>query len=95
MTLEETIEHLETTAEPLVVNDCQGCAVDYHQIAEWLKELKDYRDRIPSYEAGYNDAKREIALSGENERAYARGFEDAIEYCKNRLNDFVNAWGRG
>ena len=28
-----------------------------------------------SYERGYNDAKREIALSGEYERAYQRGFE--------------------
>lgn len=34
-------------------------------------------ERIPSYEAGYNDAKREIALSGEYERAYERGKADA------------------
>lgn len=52
-------------------------AFEYRQLAEWLKELKDYRERIPSYEAGYNDAKREIALNGEYERAYERGKADA------------------
>ena len=31
------------------------------------------------YAKGYNDAKREIALSGEYERAYQRGKADAIE----------------
>jgi len=43
MTLDETIEHFEGIAERLVVTDCQECAVDYHQIAEWLKELKESR----------------------------------------------------
>jgi hypothetical protein len=53
-------------------------AKECRQLAEWLKELKDYRVRMPSYEAGYNDAKREIALSGEYERAYQRGQEDVL-----------------
>ena len=55
---------------------CKECAEEHRQLAEWLKELKDYKERIPSYEAGYNDAKREIALSGEYERAYERGKQD-------------------
>lgn len=38
-----------------------------------------------SYEQGFNDAKREIALSGEYERAYRRGFCDALNDCTNRL----------
>jgi len=42
-----------------------------------IQEVKVYEERIPSYEAGYNDAKREIALSGEYERAYERGKADA------------------
>jgi len=58
-------------------NECKECASEHRQLAEWLKELKDYRERIPSYEAGYNDAKREIALSGEYQRAYERGKKDA------------------
>ncbi len=57
--------------------DCKECAAEHRQLAEWLKELKDYKERIPSYEAGYNDAKREIALSGEYQRAYERGKKDA------------------
>lgn len=31
-----------------------------------------------AYARGYNDAKKEIALSGEYERAYRRGWHDAI-----------------
>ena len=38
---------------------------------------------MPSYEAGYNDAKREIALSGEYKRAYDRGYEQA---CKDKID---------
>ena len=56
---------------------CEEYADVIRQFAKWLKELKDYRERIPSYEAGYNDAKIEIALSGEYERAYERGKQDA------------------
>ena len=39
------------------------------------------------YARGYNDAKREIALSGEYERAYQRGKEDAQQWipCSERL----------
>lgn len=51
--------------------------LEFRQLAEWLSELKVYRERIPSYETGYNDAKREIALSGEYEKAYERGKADA------------------
>ena len=58
-------------------------AEERRQLADWLKELKAYREREPSYEAGYNDAKREIALSGEYKRAYDRGYEQA---CKGKID---------
>ena len=45
------------------------CSWYPHDGCEWLKT-----DR---YNAGYNAAKREIALSGEYERAYERGKADA------------------
>ena len=91
MTLDEAIIHAEEVAdskERQVINgdwekgsmtecNCIECAEEHRQLAEWLRELKDYRERMPSYEAGYNDAKREIALSGEYERAYERGKSDA------------------
>jgi len=93
MTLDEAIKHAEEVAEEkeneaqdleyskldwkYEANQCSKCSEEHRQLAEWLKELKDYRERIPSYEAGYNDAKREIALSGEYQRAYERGKKDA------------------
>lgn len=93
MTLDEAIKHAEEVADVCEFEAskydmtdayenhvaCQEgkCAEEHRQLAEWLKELKDYRERIPSYEAGYNDAKIEIALSGEYERAYERGKSDA------------------
>lgn len=93
MTLEEAIKHAEEVAEEkeneaqdleyskldwkYEANQCSKCSEEHRQLAKWLKELKNYRERIPSYEAGYNDAKREIALSGEYERCYERGKADA------------------
>lgn len=97
MTLDEAIKHAEEVAEENEKNaksinniykkSCLECAKEHRQLAEWLKELKDYRERIPSYEAGYNDAKREIALSDEYARAYTRGFEKVMEYCTNKLDE--------
>lgn len=77
MTIDEVIERYTNNAEyERTHGNLQGC-LEFKQLAEWLKELKDYRERIPSYEAGYNDAKKEIALSGEYERVYERGKSDA------------------
>ena len=77
MTLDETIEYAEQMVEIGETYEVSTGVEEYRQLVAWLKELKDYRERIPSYEAGYNDAKREIALSGEYERCYERGKADA------------------
>ena len=77
LTLEEEIMKLDLIASDAFEG---GNANEFRQLAEWLKELKAYKERMPSYEAGYNDAKKEIALSGEYERAYQRGYDDG--YCK-------------
>lgn len=57
-------------------NDCIHC-----EMCSWYPvegcEFKD-NDHV-QYVRGYNDAKREIALSGEYERAYQRGKEDALK----------------
>ena len=77
MTLDEAISMYANNAEyERIPGSLQGC-LDLRQLAAWLSELKAYKERIPSYEEGYNDAKREIALSGEYERAYERGKDDA------------------
>ena len=98
MTLDEAIKHAEeVSGEQLMragkctgddslcdkYSNCMKCAEEHRQLAEWLRELKAYRERVPSYEAGYNDAKREIALSGEYKRAYDRGYEQA---CKDKID---------
>ena len=54
------------------IRDCISVE-GYWAILERLKKLPS----VTSYETGYNDAKREIALSGEYERAYERGKSDA------------------
>ena len=36
--------------------NCEKCAEEHHQLAEWLKELKKYRDYIPKIEKKYHDA---------------------------------------
>ena len=42
MTLDEAIRHADEVA-----NRCTGeCAADHHQLAEWLRELKQYRERF-------------------------------------------------
>ena len=44
-----------------------------------LKMIADEGGLEAVYGRGYNDAKREIALSGEYERAYNRGKDDALK----------------
>ena len=59
MTLDEAIKHCEEKAKELRVKatrtarakepfykyaECYECAKEHEQLAEWLKELKDYRD---------------------------------------------------
>ena len=31
-----------------LIEKCEKCAEEHHQLAEWLKELKMYREMIPS-----------------------------------------------
>lgn len=56
---------------------CSDCI--HTEMCSWYPyEDCEWRDTFPEqYARGYNDAKREIALSGEYERAYQRGKEDA------------------
>lgn len=53
MTIEEAIKHCEEVAEKycekveegLTADDfCDSCASEHRQLAEWLRELKDYKD---------------------------------------------------
>ena len=48
MTLEEAIKHAEEKAEEfdkdIECDECTKCADEHRQLAEWLRELKEYRD---------------------------------------------------
>ena len=62
MTIDEAIIHCEEVAESkekqvkngdwekdsLTERNCIKCADEHRQLAEWLKELKMYREMIPS-----------------------------------------------
>lgn len=56
MTIDEAIRHAEEVAEgyekikrikAVTLEECK-CAEEHRQLAEWLKELKMYREMIPS-----------------------------------------------
>lgn len=43
MTLEEAIKHAEFTVGAL---GCNECGKEHEQLAEWLKELKEYKKQV-------------------------------------------------
>ena len=53
MTIDEAIKHCEEKAEQLEgyaepyrsMGNCEKCAEEHRQLAEWLKELKAYREQ--------------------------------------------------
>lgn len=46
MTLDEAIIHCEeAVAEMRKKGGCDGCADEHQQLADWLKELKEFRER--------------------------------------------------
>lgn len=47
MTLDEAIKHCEEVADGFTEQGkCEECAAEHRQLANWLKELKDYRERM-------------------------------------------------
>lgn len=63
MTIDEAIKHCEEIAKEMRekskiykehflwerdAEDCQKCAEEHEQLAEWLKELKEYRNLFDS-----------------------------------------------
>ena len=55
MTLDEAIMHCEEVADRCFVTDCdETCESEHRQLAEWLKELKIFRERSRIPTALYN-----------------------------------------
>ena len=78
MTIDEAIAHAREVADEnikesmdtfpsLKSKNCIKCAEEHEQIAEWLEELKDYRENQHRslrhmYEKGYNKAIDDFAI---------------------------------
>lgn len=60
MELDEAIRHAEEMAE-LNEAECFECAEEHRQLAEWLKELKEYKERaavwLPDDELSFDPAR--------------------------------------
>lgn len=44
MTIDEAIQHCQEKVQEQAKKGCYRCAEEHHQLAEWLKELKAYRE---------------------------------------------------
>lgn len=92
MTLDEAIQHCEevmmenlektkdrNASDPIAIN-CGECAEEHHQLAEWLKELKAYRDARAEIAEALNDDTR-----GE-QNDYERGRKSGIFLCESIIS---------
>ena len=74
MTLDEAIRHADEVA-----GRCTGeCSAEHHQLAEWLKELKDYHGSDKGWERmkRHNSIRKINSYSSETETSYT-----AVEKC--------------
>ena len=106
MTIDEAIRHCEEVAEQkerdsvelidmldeLDVDACKECAAENRQLTEWLRELKELRDKhwdecrqIAHYDDELKEAKRLLKLAVEDIYNARRGFSCAI--CDMPKND--------
>ena len=101
MTLDEAIIHCEEVAERLENNckrdwmgeDDESCASEHRQLAEWLRELKYYKDRqylintnwqeLIRYKEGIEKIKmRSQAYRERGETVLASGMEQALDILR-------------
>ena len=93
MTLDEGIIHAEDVAKmnheaakhltdehPTQAEKCEACAEEHLQLAEWLKELKAYRDA----RAEINQALNDDARGEQND--YERGRKSGIFLCESIIS---------
>lgn len=93
MTLEEGIVHAEDVARmnheaakhltdehPTQAEKCEACAEEHRQLAEWLKELKAYREARAEINQALNDDVR-----GE-QNDYERGRKSGIFLCESIIS---------
>ena len=54
MTLEEAIKHCEAVASA----KCDSCGAEHRQLANWLEELRLYREAYKKYKAVFDEMER-------------------------------------
>ena len=89
MTINEAIAHEKIDSEPCSIlcthttnrNDCIECRAYHKQLAEWLEELKELREKNETLKALYEDVRKE----GNNllKRERNKAIDDLIAECEN------------
>ena len=102
MTIDEAIAHEKIDSEPCSIlcthttnrNDCIECRAYHKQLAEWLEELKDYRDKNKmvvrvdcDFENIYSIKDKIDELSKYAENQYAKGIDDVLKLQKYTFYD--------
>lgn len=105
MTLDEAIKHCEEKAKELRekakiyegqflwerdAEDCQECAEEHEQLAEWLTELKAYREGKSNEKTEKKDIKMVNATP--YEKGYYFGSYDVKRRIKKQLRQFVKEY---
>lgn len=83
MDLDEAIQHCEEVAGhcyECVEGGCSECEKEHRQLAEWLKELKEYREA----RAEINQALNDDARGEQND--YERGRKSGIFLCESIIS---------
>ena len=81
MTIDEAIQHCEEVADtPCFTDEEAKCYSEHRQLAEWLKELKAYRDA----RAEINQALNDDARGEQND--YDRGRKSGIFLCESIIS---------
>ena len=80
MTIDEAIQHCREQVQEQAKKGCYSCAEEHQQLAEWLKELKAYKDARAEINQALNDDVR-----GE-QNDYERGRKSGIFLCESIIS---------
>ena len=92
MTINEAIAHEKIDSEPCSIlcthttnrNDCIECRAYHKQLAEWLEELKDYRDKnkmVVRIDCANSDEFKDMAVKLAKEQ-YNKAVDDFVKLAK-------------
>ena len=92
MTIDEAIAHEKIDSEPCSIlcthttnrNDCIECRAYHKQLAEWLEELKDYRDKnkmVVRIDCANSDEFKDMAVKLAKEQ-YNKAVDDFVKLAK-------------